>query len=288
MTDLPSRAGSLRCCSPTRRKPYELAAEAPTFAGTGAAGRGIGAPARRRRAGQGAASRAAIDAFMQEYSLSSEEGVVLMCLAEALLRIPDSETQDRLIADKIGGKRLGPNRQIGIALRQRFRLGVDADGPFRRTRQGRQGGYRRLYRRADVAVGRAGHPQAMRQAMRIMGKQFVLGRTIEEALKIAEPLEARVTGFPMTCWARRHSPWSDADRYLASYQNALQAVGASGAKIGGDIFDRPSMSVKLSALHPRYEEKQKARFSPSFCPAYRSWRKRQSSAAWASRSMRKR
>src|SRR5213592_2605829 len=123
-----------------------------------------------------------IDAFMQEYSLSSEEGVVLMCLAEALLRIPDAETQDKLIADKIGGRRwerhIGQSESLfvnasawGLMLTGRFvELGKDATTDI--------GGYlRRL-------VSRSGEPfirNAMKQAMRIMGRQFVLGRTINEA-----------------------------------------------------------------------------------------------------------
>ncbi|MGA7269428.1 MAG: bifunctional proline dehydrogenase/L-glutamate gamma-semialdehyde dehydrogenase, partial [Aestuariivirga sp.] len=132
-----------------------------------------------------------IDAFMQEYSLSSEEGVVLMCLAEALLRIPDAGTADKLIADKIGGKdwdgHLGQSGSLfvnasawGLMLTGRFvDLGREATSDI--------GGYvKRL-------VSRSGEPiirNAMKQAMRIMGKQFVLGRTIDEAIAVARPQEA--------------------------------------------------------------------------------------------------
>ncbi|MCB1433271.1 MAG: trifunctional transcriptional regulator/proline dehydrogenase/L-glutamate gamma-semialdehyde dehydrogenase, partial [Alphaproteobacteria bacterium] len=132
-----------------------------------------------------------IDAFMQEYSLSSEEGVVLMCLAEALLRIPDAGTADKLIADKIGGKNweshLGHSESLfvnasawGLMLTGRF---VDL-GKIAKTDVG--GFFKRLVSRSGEPVIR----NAMKHAMRIMGKQFVLGRTIDEALSIASPLEA--------------------------------------------------------------------------------------------------
>ena len=133
-----------------------------------------------------------IDAFMQEYSLSSEEGVVLMCMAEALLRIPDAETADKLIADKIGGKdwegHLGQSESLFV---NASAWGLMLTGRFVELGKGTRtdiGGYlKRL-------VSRSGEPfirSAMKQAMRIMGKQFVLGRTIDEALGIAKPLEAR-------------------------------------------------------------------------------------------------
>ena len=125
-----------------------------------------------------------IDAFMQEYSLSSEEGVVLMCMAEALLRIPDAETADKLIADKIGGKdwegHLGQSESLfvnasawGLMLTGRIvELGKG-------TKFDTAGYLKRLITRSGEPVIRS----AMKQAMRIMGKQFVLGRTIEEALE---------------------------------------------------------------------------------------------------------
>src|SRR5690606_23610355 len=131
-----------------------------------------------------------VDAFMQEYSLSSEEGVVLMCLAEALLRIPDAATQDKLIADKVGGRQwaehIGQSDSLfvnastwGLMLTGRV-LGLrnDKDGAF-------FGIAKRLVHRSGEPVIR----QALRQAMRIMGKQFVLGRTIDEALALSAPQE---------------------------------------------------------------------------------------------------
>jgi RHH-type proline utilization regulon transcriptional repressor/proline dehydrogenase/delta 1-pyrroline-5-carboxylate dehydrogenase len=206
-----------------------------------------------------------VDAFMQEYSLSSEEGVVLMCLAEALLRIPDAETADRLIADKIGGRdwesHLGQSESIfvnasawGLMLTGRFMdLGRDARADI--------GGFlKRL-------VTRSGEPMirnAMKHAMRIMGKQFVLGRTIEEALSIARPLERDGYRFSYDMLGEAAFTRADADRYYAAYRKAVAAVGRDPS--GHDVFSRPSISVKLSALHPRYEEKQEARVMAELLP----------------------
>ena len=213
----------------------------------------------------GRRTQGGIDAFMQEYSLSSEEGVVLMCLAEALLRIPDAETQDRLIADKIGGKdwegHLGQSESLfvnasawGLMLTGRFmELGKGAKSDI--------GGYlKRL-------VSRSGEPfirNAMKQAMRIMGKQFVLGRTIDEALSIAKPLESEGYRFSYDMLGEAAFTMEDAKRYFTSYRDALKTIGAKSK--GDSIFGRASISVKLSALHPRYEEKQEARVMAELLP----------------------
>ncbi|MBM3520082.1 MAG: bifunctional proline dehydrogenase/L-glutamate gamma-semialdehyde dehydrogenase, partial [Alphaproteobacteria bacterium] len=139
----------------------------------------------------GRRSQGGIDAFMQEYSLSSEEGVVLMCLAEALLRIPDAETADRLIADKIGGRdwqsHIGQSDSLFV---NASAWGLMLTGRFVELGKGAATDVSSYLKRL---VSRSGEPvlrQAMKQAMRIMGKQFVLGRTIEEALAVARPLEA--------------------------------------------------------------------------------------------------
>ena len=213
----------------------------------------------------GRTKQGGIDAFMQEYSLSSEEGVVLMCLAEALLRIPDAETADKLIADKVGGKdwesHLGQSGSLfvnasawGLMLTGRF---VDLG----KMTRGDVGGY------LKKLVTRSGEPiirNAMKQAMRIMGKQFVLGRTIDEALSIAAPLESEGYRFSYDMLGEAAFTMEDAGRYLASYRNALKTLGARTK--GEDIFARASISVKLSALHPRYEEKQEARVMAELLP----------------------
>jgi RHH-type proline utilization regulon transcriptional repressor/proline dehydrogenase/delta 1-pyrroline-5-carboxylate dehydrogenase len=213
----------------------------------------------------GRTKQGGIDAFMQEYSLSSEEGVVLMCLAEALLRIPDADTADKLIADKVGGKdwerHLGQSESLfvnasawGLMLTGRF---VDLG----KLARGDVGGY------LKKLVTRSGEPiirNAMKQAMRIMGKQFVLGRTIDEALSIAAPLESEGYRFSYDMLGEAAFTMEDANRYLASYRNALKTIGARAR--GSDVFARASISVKLSALHPRYEEKQEARVMAELLP----------------------
>jgi RHH-type proline utilization regulon transcriptional repressor/proline dehydrogenase/delta 1-pyrroline-5-carboxylate dehydrogenase len=206
-----------------------------------------------------------IDAFMQEYSLSSEEGVVLMCLAEALLRIPDAETADKLIADKIGGRdwesHLGQSDSMfvnasawGLMLTGRFMdLGKSMTADI--------GGYlKRLVSRSGEPVIR----NAMKHAMRIMGKQFVLGRTIDEALSIARPLEKEGYRFSYDMLGEAAFTAEDAERYFRSYANAIASVGKNAN--GEDVFAKPSISVKLSALHPRYEEKQEHRVMAELLP----------------------
>jgi RHH-type proline utilization regulon transcriptional repressor/proline dehydrogenase/delta 1-pyrroline-5-carboxylate dehydrogenase len=206
-----------------------------------------------------------IDAFMQEYSLSSEEGVVLMCLAEALLRIPDAATADKLIADKIGGKdwegHLGQSESLFV---NASAWGLMLTGKFVELGRGARadvGGYlKRLVSRSGEPVIR----NAMKQAMRIMGKQFVLGRTIDEALAVAAPLEAQGYRFSYDMLGEAAFTMEDAERYFASYRAALQVLGAKTR--GADVFTRASISVKLSALHPRYEEKQEARVMAELMP----------------------
>ena len=198
-----------------------------------------------------------IDAFMQEYSLSSEEGVVLMCLAEALLRIPDAATADRLIADKIGGRdwesHLGQSESLfvnasawGLLLTGKFvtldqTLSLDAFGFLKR-----------LVRKSGEPILR----NAMRQAMRIMGKQFVLAQNMGDALAIAQHSEMRGNRFSYDMLGESALTQADALIYFQSYQSALTAL--AGVKKHASVFANPSLSVKLSALYPRYEEKQAA------------------------------
>jgi RHH-type transcriptional regulator, proline utilization regulon repressor / proline dehydrogenase / delta 1-pyrroline-5-carboxylate dehydrogenase len=200
-------------------------------------------------------SQGSIDSFMQEYSLSSEEGVMLMCLAEALLRIPDADTQDKLIADKIGGrdweKHLGKSDSLfvnasawGLMLTGRIvSLGTNTT----------QGLFGRLTNRMGEPVIR----QAMRQAMRMMGRQFVLGRTIEEALAQSRDGSGQNWRYSFDMLGESALTAEDATRYMNAYEAALRKIAQSAT--GETIFEKPSLSVKLSALHPRYEERAKAR-----------------------------
>jgi RHH-type transcriptional regulator, proline utilization regulon repressor / proline dehydrogenase / delta 1-pyrroline-5-carboxylate dehydrogenase len=210
-------------------------------------------------------AQGSIDAFMQEYSLSSEEGVVLMCMAEALLRIPDVETADKLIADKIGGKdwegHLGQSESMFV---NASAWGLMLTGRIVELGKGTRADTGSYLKRL---VSRSGEPfirSAMKQAMRIMGKQFVLGRTIEEALTVAKPLEAEGYRFSYDMLGEAAFTAEDAKKYFASYKSALKTLGAKAT--GKDIFSRASISVKLSALHPRYEAKQQQRVHAELLP----------------------
>ncbi len=202
-------------------------------------------------------SQGSIDAFMQQFSLSSEEGVVLMCLAEALLRIPDAETADLLIADKLGDRdwsdHIGKSDSLfvnasawGLMLTGRI---VDLG---RSTKSDVASTFKRLITRSGEPIIRT----AMKQAMRIMGKQFVLGRTIKEALDLSENFKSEGYLFSYDMLGESAVTRADAARYFEAYSKAIYAIGATAKS--GSVFQQPSISVKLSALHPRYDEKNKA------------------------------
>ena len=202
------------------------------------------------------ASKWGIDAFLQEYALSSREGVVLMCLAEALLRIPDSETADLLIRDKLSEAdwqtHLGNSASVLV---NASTWGLMLTG--RVVRWDDQTDLGAILRRI---VGRSGEPvirKAMQQAMRIMARQFVMGRTIEEALTRAGDSDNRQYRHSYDMLGEAAHTQVDADRYFEAYAAAIKAIGATvGAR---DVQDAPGISVKLSALHPRYEYAQRGR-----------------------------
>jgi RHH-type proline utilization regulon transcriptional repressor/proline dehydrogenase/delta 1-pyrroline-5-carboxylate dehydrogenase len=206
-----------------------------------------------------------LDAFLQEYALSTKEGVVLMCLAEALLRIPDSATADRLIRDKIGDARweehLGRSSSLFV---NASTWGLMLTGRIIRLDRAEErdwtGTLRRLVQRGGEPVVRA----AMMQAMRIMGRQFVLGRTIDEALDRAAPIEADGARFSYDMLGEAARTAADAERHFAHYKAAISAVGRRAR--GEGLLARPGVSVKLSALHPRYEEAQASRVHAELAP----------------------
>ncbi|MHB8447927.1 MAG: bifunctional proline dehydrogenase/L-glutamate gamma-semialdehyde dehydrogenase PutA [Rudaea sp.] len=220
----------------------------------------------RAKAGQ----QSAVESFMRQYDLSSEEGVLLMCVAEALLRIPDKDTADKLIADKLGEadweKHLGKSDSVlvnagtwGLMLTGKFiALGED-------TRRNFAGALRRL-------VGRSGEPVirlAVRQAMRIMGRQFVMGRNIKEALERSTDAENRPYRHSYDMLGEAALTRPDAERYMQAYRDAIAALGAHGPDLkqnGADVLDAPSISIKLSALHPRYEVAKRARVHAELTP----------------------
>ncbi len=212
-----------------------------------------------------AEDQGAIEAFMRQYDLSSEEGVLLMCVAEALLRIPDRDTADRLIRDKLGEadwkKHLGSSDSLFVnASTWGLMLTGKMVGLSDETRRNFVGAMRRL-------VGRAGEPVirlAVRQAMRIMGHQFVMGRTIDEALKRSRRGDNAMYRYSFDMLGEAALTAKDAARYLEAYRRAIAAIGAGGPY--PDVFAAPSISVKLSALHPRYEHAKRARVLAELTP----------------------
>jgi RHH-type proline utilization regulon transcriptional repressor/proline dehydrogenase/delta 1-pyrroline-5-carboxylate dehydrogenase len=199
-----------------------------------------------------AKDQSAVESFMRQYDLSSEEGVLLMCVAEALLRIPDKATADKLIRDKLGDanwkKHLGQSESLFVnASTWGLMLTGHLVNLAEETRHDFSSALRRL-------VGRAGEPAirlAVRQAMRIMGHQFVMGQTIDEALDRCAKKEYAVYRYSYDMLGESALTGATAERYQQDYRNAIAAIGARGPF--ANHADAPSISVKLSALHPRYE-----------------------------------
>ncbi|HET8700092.1 MAG TPA: proline dehydrogenase family protein, partial [Nitrococcus sp.] len=196
--------------------------------------------------------KSGIDAFMHQYGLSSHEGVVLMCLAEALLRIPDTNTVDKLIEDKIGAshweRHLGDSDSLFVnASTWALMLTGRILGPQDHPPQHLRGVLQRLLRRSGEPVIR----QALRQAMRILGRQFVMGRDIEEALRRAQGPEKRGYRYSYDMLGEAARTDADARRYFERYRQAIDTIGEVAA--GRGPIASPGVSIKLSALHPRYE-----------------------------------
>ena len=206
-----------------------------------------------------------MEAFMMEYDLSSEEGVVLMCLAEALLRIPDDETAEKLIADKLGDadweSHIGRSSSVLV---NASTWGLMLTGKLVALSESTSANFRKTLARL---LNRSGEPlvrTAIRQAMRILGFQYVMGRTIEEALQRSQKKDNRQYRYSFDMLGEAAITQKDADRYLESYRAAITAIGASHQ--AEDVFSAPSISVKLSALHPRFEFAQKQRVINEIVP----------------------
>jgi RHH-type proline utilization regulon transcriptional repressor/proline dehydrogenase/delta 1-pyrroline-5-carboxylate dehydrogenase len=194
-----------------------------------------------------------IDAFLQQYDLSSEEGVLLMCVAEALLRIPDADTADKLIADKITSAQWKDHIGVSDSLFVNASTwGLMLTGQLLKlddvvTRNPAQ--------MLGKLAGRAGEPvvrTAMRQAMRIMGHQFVMGRTIDEALERSVKKTNAAFRYSFDMLGEAALTAADAQRYFDAYFAAIERIGSGPQAPAADIFSAASISVKLSALHPRY------------------------------------
>jgi RHH-type proline utilization regulon transcriptional repressor/proline dehydrogenase/delta 1-pyrroline-5-carboxylate dehydrogenase len=208
--------------------------------------------------------RAFLDAFLQEFGLSNQEGIALMCIAEALLRIPDDVTADRLIAEKLASgdwsSHAGQSESLfvnastwGLMLTG----GILELDPSIRTDAA--GWMRKLTRKAGEPLVRL----AVRRAMRIIGGEFVVGRSIEEALeRSGREAELALCSFDMLGEGAR--TLGDAERYLKSYQHAISVIGTTAS--GRPVHEVSSISIKLSALEPRYSLLQHERVMQRLVP----------------------
>ena len=217
------------------------------------------------------AKLAGIDALMKEYGLSSEEGVILMCLAESLLRIPDAETADQLIAEKIADGHWDRHRGHSDSLWVNASTwGLIITGKVVKYRDAKSANPVTALKRL---VARSGEPvirQAVRQAVKLLGDQFVLGQTIKEALSKARPFEAQGFRFSYDMLGETARSARDAERYFERYMEALEAVGIAAGNLNSAhpdaLMARPSLSVKLSALHPRFEPGKEHRLDAELLP----------------------
>lgn len=205
-----------------------------------------------------------IDTFLNEYALSSEEGIALMCLAEALLRVPDKKTADELIKDKIaranwkshqgGSESFFVNATTwALMLTGKVLAGDNNESS--------------LSKALNKVIGRAGEGvirRAVDTGMRIMSKQFVMGRTIDEATKRAKKLESIGYRYSYDMLGEAAITADDAERYYQAYADSIASIGKKSS--GKTIYDRAGISIKLSALHPRYEVAKYDRVMAELCP----------------------
>ncbi|WP_422374783.1 bifunctional proline dehydrogenase/L-glutamate gamma-semialdehyde dehydrogenase PutA [Roseibium sp.] len=206
-----------------------------------------------------------VEDFMREFGLTTREGLAMMVLAEALLRVPDAQTADKLIEDKLAAAKFddpsGPKSDTWLVSASSWALGVTS----------------RLLHPGDTPqsilsslVKRMGMPTvrvATRKAMQLLGHQFVLGETIQKALERAKAQEAKGYRYSYDMLGEGARTAKDAERYFQSYANAIEAIGKSAGN--KDLPERPGISVKLSALHPRYEAVNGERVRDELLPKLR-------------------
>jgi len=212
---------------------------------------------RSRQPSQGMSS------LLQEYSLSTREGIALMSLAEAMLRTPDAATRDALIRDKIGGRdwvsHIGTDRSLfvnasswGLLLTGRLVKPADEKG---------------LGHALTDLLARGGEPvirQSVNMAMRLLGDQFVAGETMDAALRRARRSEEKGFSYSYDMLGEAAMTAEDAARYYREYETAIHAIGTTAA--GRDVHQGPGISIKLSALHPRYERSHRGRVMTEMLP----------------------
>ena len=221
----------------------------------------IASTLRQRAAGRGRA--AIVQGLLQEYALSSEEGVALMCLAEALLRIPDAGTRQQLIRDKISRgawqAHLGRSESLFVNAAS---WGLLITGKLAASHS--ESGFAAALLRL---VDRGGEPlirKAVELALQMMGEQFVTGETIEQALRNGQALRQQGYRYSYDMLGEAAMTMDAAERYLRDYENAIHVIGRSAQ--GSNVYERPGISIKLSALHPRYSRAQYARVMHELYP----------------------
>ncbi|OZI48003.1 trifunctional transcriptional regulator/proline dehydrogenase/L-glutamate gamma-semialdehyde dehydrogenase [Bordetella genomosp. 5] len=208
-----------------------------------------------------------VEGLIQEFSLSSQEGVALMCLAEALLRIPDRATRDALIRDKVARgdwkSHMGGSQSLFV---NAATWGLMITGKLVSVSSEQS-----LSRALTRLIGKGGEPlvrKGVNIAMRMMGEQFVSGQTISEALANNRKLESRGFRYSYDMLGEAATTAEDAERYYASYEQAIHAIGKAAA--GRGIYEGPGISIKLSALHPRYSRAQRERVMAELLPRVRA------------------
>jgi RHH-type proline utilization regulon transcriptional repressor/proline dehydrogenase/delta 1-pyrroline-5-carboxylate dehydrogenase len=206
-----------------------------------------------------------LDALLREYHLASPEGVVLMCLAEALLRIPDAHTADRLIADKLAEgdweRHLGDSESLLV---NASTWGLMLTGRLVELDRGEIGSLRGWFGRLATRLGEPVARGALRQAMRVLGHQFVMGRSIGEALQRTTGASERRYAYSFDMLGEAAITASDAQRYFEKYRDAISEIARHARREPDSV--RPGISVKLSALHPRYEFLQGERVLRELAP----------------------
>lgn len=208
-----------------------------------------------------------VEALIQEFSLSSQEGVALMCLAEALLRIPDRATRDALIRDKIARgdwrAHMGGSQSMFV---NAATWGLMLTGKLVSINSEQT-----LSKALTRLIGKGGEPvvrKGVNMVMRMMGEQFVSGETISEALANNRKLEAKGYRYSYDMLGEAALTREDAERYYASYEQAIHAIGKAAQ--GAGIYEGPGISIKLSALHPTYSRAQRERVMLELLPRVRA------------------
>jgi len=202
-----------------------------------------------------------VEDMLREFALSTKEGLALMVLAEALLRVPDARTADEFIEDRLGqGDFVHHETKSSAFLVNASAWALGMSARVIRPGETPQGTIGRLTKRLGAPAVRA----ATRQAMRLMGSHFVLGETIEAALARAEPHSAHSPRYSFDMLGEGARTADDAMRYFKAYASAIEAIGR--AADDRPLPDRPGISVKLSALHPRFEAVSRERVMKELVP----------------------